>query len=50
MQDASSRAENVTTAIKGIVESVDWSSGEAILKIDGHSIPVSSVTAVSRPS
>ncbi|POF29851.1 flagellar hook assembly protein FlgD [Roseibium marinum] len=50
MKDASSRAEKVTTAIKGIVESVDWSSGDAILKIDGHSIPVSSVTSVSKPS
>ncbi|PVB59693.1 flagellar hook capping FlgD N-terminal domain-containing protein [Labrenzia sp. 011] len=50
MQDASSRAEPVTTAIKGVVDSVDWSSGEPILKVNGSNIPVSSVTSVSRPS
>ncbi|KZM49586.1 flagellar hook capping FlgD N-terminal domain-containing protein [Labrenzia sp. OB1] len=50
MQDASSRSENVKTEIKGIVDSVDWSSGEPVLKVDGRSIPVSSVTSVSSPS
>jgi flagellar basal-body rod modification protein FlgD len=50
VKDASSRPETVTTSVKGIVDSVDWSSGEAILKVGGSEIPVSSVTSVSSPS
>ncbi len=50
MKDAGSRVEKVTTATKGIVDSVDWSSGEAVLSVDGQKIPVSAVISVSRPS
>jgi len=50
VQDAGSRSERVTTALTGIVDSVDWSTGEPILKVGGQSIPVSSVTSVSKPS
>ncbi|MBO6507044.1 MAG: flagellar hook assembly protein FlgD [Roseibium sp.] len=50
VKDASSRPETVTTSVTGIVDSVDWSSGEAILNVGGREIPVSAVTSVSRPS
>lgn len=50
MKDADSRPETVRTSFKGVVDSVDWSSGEAILNVDGAEIPVTSVQSVSRPS
>lgn len=50
VKDAGSRSEKVTTALTGVVDSVDWSTGEPILKVGGQSIPVSSVTSVSKPS
>ncbi|QFT30714.1 flagellar hook capping FlgD N-terminal domain-containing protein [Roseibium porphyridii] len=50
LRDANSRPEKVTTAVSGIVDSVDWSSGSAVLSVDGRSVPVSSVLSVSRPS
>ncbi|MCV0423913.1 MAG: flagellar hook assembly protein FlgD [Roseibium sp.] len=50
VKDANSRAETVRTELTGIVESVDMSKSEAILKVGNQEIPVSSVIAVSRPS
>ncbi|MCK7615754.1 flagellar hook assembly protein FlgD [Roseibium sediminicola] len=50
MKDANSRPETVRTTVSGIVDRVDWSSGEAVLKVGDQDFPVSSVTAVSRPS
>jgi len=50
VKDASSRPETVKTTVSGIVDSVDWSSGEAVLKVGGQEFPVSSVVSVSRPS
>ncbi|WP_298962794.1 flagellar hook capping FlgD N-terminal domain-containing protein [uncultured Roseibium sp.] len=50
LRDANSRPEKVTTAVSGIVDSVDWSSGSAVLSVDGRSVPVSSVLSVSSPS
>jgi flagellar basal-body rod modification protein FlgD len=43
VKDASSRAETVRTTVSGIVDSVDWSSGEAILMVGDQEFPVSSV-------
>ena len=50
VKDASSRPETVRTTISGIVDSVDWSSGEAVLKVGSQEFPVSAVQAVARPS
>jgi flagellar basal-body rod modification protein FlgD len=50
MKDASSRPETVRTTVSGVVDSVDWSSGEAVLKVGSQEFPVSSVVSVSRPS
>ncbi|WP_428646274.1 flagellar hook assembly protein FlgD [Roseibium sp.] len=50
MKDAASRVEKVITATTGIVDSVDWSSGEAVLSVAGQNVPVSSVISVSKPS
>jgi flagellar basal-body rod modification protein FlgD len=50
MKDASSRPETVKTTVSGIVDSVDWSSGEAVLKVGSQEFPVSSVVSVARPS
>jgi flagellar basal-body rod modification protein FlgD len=50
MKDASSRPETVRTTVSGIVDSVDWSSGEAVLKVGSQEFPVSSVVSVARPS
>ncbi len=49
VRDAGGRPEKVSTAVKGIVDSVDWSSGQAVLNVDGRDVPVSSVLSVSRP-
>ena len=50
VKDASSRPETVKTTVSGIVDSVDWSSGEAVLKVGSQEFPVSSVVSVARPS
>ncbi|MES0811639.1 flagellar hook capping FlgD N-terminal domain-containing protein [Roseibium sp. SCPC15] len=50
VKDASSRPEKVKTELSGVVESVDWSSGEAILRVGSQDIPVSSVISVSKPT
>lgn len=50
MKDASSRPETVRTTVSGIVDEVDWSSGEPILKVGDQEFPVSAVTSVARPS
>lgn len=50
VKDAGGRPEKVMTEISGIVDAVDMSTGEAVLSVDGKSIPVSSVISVSRPS
>ncbi|MEE4015413.1 flagellar hook capping FlgD N-terminal domain-containing protein [Roseibium sp. FZY0029] len=50
MKDASSRPETVRTTVSGIVDSVDWSSGEAVLKVGSQEFPVSSVVSVARPT
>ncbi|EAV40416.1 flagellar hook capping protein [Stappia aggregata IAM 12614] len=50
MKDASSRPETVKTTVSGVVDSVDWSSGEAVLKVGSQEFPVSSVVSVARPS
>jgi len=50
MKDASSRPETVRTTVSGIVDRVDWSSGEPILKVGDQDFPVSAVTSVSSPS
>ncbi|MDN3720359.1 FlgD immunoglobulin-like domain containing protein [Roseibium salinum] len=50
VKDAGGRREKVMTEISGIVDAVDMSTGEAVLSVDGKSIPVSSVISVSRPS
>ncbi|MBN9673690.1 flagellar hook assembly protein FlgD [Roseibium aggregatum] len=50
MQDSGSNTEFVDTSVKGIVDAVDWSSGEAILIVDGREFPVSAVQSVARPS
>ena len=50
VKDANSRSETVRTELTGIVESVDMSKPEAILKVGNQEIPVSSVIAVSSPS
>lgn len=50
MRDASSRPETVRTTVSGIVDRVDWSNGEPVLKVGDQDFPVSSVTSVSRPS
>jgi len=50
VKDASSRPETVRTQVSGIVDRVDWSSGEAVLKVGNQDFPVSAVTSVSTPS
>ncbi|MEP3048227.1 MAG: flagellar hook capping FlgD N-terminal domain-containing protein [Roseibium sp.] len=50
LQNGEGRQEPVSTVVKGIVDSVDWSSGDLFLKVGGRDIPVSSVKSVSRPS
>jgi len=50
MRDSNSRPETVRTTVSGIVDRVDWSSGEAILKVGDQDFPVSSVTSVARPT
>lgn len=50
MRDSNSRPETVRTTVSGIVDRVDWSSGEPVLKVGDQDFPVSSVTSVSRPS
>jgi len=50
MKDASSRPETVRTTVSGIVDRVEWSSGEAVLKVGDQDFPISSVTSVSSPS
>ncbi|MEP2706353.1 MAG: flagellar hook capping FlgD N-terminal domain-containing protein [Roseibium sp.] len=50
LKNGEGRPEPVSTVIKGIVDSVDWSSGDLFLKVGGRDIPVSSVKSVSRPS
>lgn len=50
VKDASSRAETVRTNVSGVVDSVDWSSGEPILQVGNQQFPVSAVISVSKPS
>lgn len=50
VKDASSRSEAVRTTVSGIVDSVDWSSGEPILQVGNQRFPVSAVMSVARPS
>ncbi|MEL7528010.1 MAG: flagellar hook capping FlgD N-terminal domain-containing protein [Pseudomonadota bacterium] len=50
VRDAASNRETVRTETKGIVDSVDLSGSEVVLKIGSQSVPISSVTSVSAPS
>lgn len=50
LKDGDGRPEQVSTLVKGVVDSVDWSTGELFLSVGGRDIPVSSVKSVSRPS
>jgi len=44
--DSTGSAVSVTTNIRGTVDEVDLSGGEAVLKIGDISVPVGSVTAI----
>ncbi|MBD8891335.1 flagellar hook assembly protein FlgD [Roseibium litorale] len=48
MKDKQGQSEPVSTEISGVVDEVDLSSGDAILKIGTLRVPVSSVLTVSR--
>lgn len=48
LKDGDGRQETVTTAVKGVVDSVDWSSGQLLLKVGDQDIPISAVVAVSQ--
>lgn len=50
MKDKQGQNEPVSTEFSGVVDEVDLSSGEAILKIGSLRVPVSSVLTVSRAS
>lgn len=48
--DANGAAATVTTGITGVVDEVDLSGGEAVLKIGNVRVPIGSVTAIRESS
>ena len=50
LKNGEGRQETVSTIMKGVVDSVDWSSGSLFLKVGDRDIPVTAVQSVSKPT
>lgn len=50
LKDSNDKPVAVSTASKGIVEGVDWSTGKMFLKVGSEMVPVSQILSVSQPS